>query len=44
MLGSVFDLDAEYEKDGLEGVRKAISIYGQKHISEFVPEGAENIQ
>ena len=41
VLGSGFDLDAEYEKDGLEGVRKALSVYGQKYMSEFIPEGVE---
>ena len=41
VLGSDFDLDTEYEKDGLEGVRKALSVYGQKHMSEFIPEGTK---
>ncbi len=39
-FGTDFDLDKEYRKDGLEGVRKALSRYGVKYMNEFIPVGA----
>ncbi len=39
-FGTDFDLDKEYRRDGLQGVRKALSSYGQKHMEEYIPNGA----
>ena len=39
-FGTDFDLDKEYRKDGLEGVRKALSGFGQKHMNDYIPKGA----
>ncbi len=41
VFGNDFDLDKEYDKDELLGVRKALSVYGQKYMQEFIPEGTK---
>ena len=39
-FGTSFDLDKEYKKDGLAGVRKALSSNGKKYMNDYIPKGA----
>ncbi len=40
VFGNSFDLDKEYERDGLVELRKALSYLGQRYMNDYIPKGS----
>ena len=44
ILGDEFDLDSEYDRDGLQYVRNVLSVYGKnKYMDELMKNVTENV-